>query len=102
MSVRVIVHLVSRRKTYICSTITEEHEEKYSEWDCKEALEEQRTQPNQNPLPRRETTDGSSNVLKMRNLFVIDLISPHANFLDRLVENMGFCLVDWIHGLVGK
>lgn len=35
-------------------------------------------------------------------LFVIDLVSPHSDFLDRLVENAGFGLVDWIHGLVGK
>jgi len=37
----------------------------------------------------------------MRNLFANDLIFPHANFLNRLVENMGFGLVDWIiHGLI--
>ena len=39
--------------------------------------------------------------LKMLNLFASDLIFPYANFLDRLVENMGFGLVDWIiHGLI--
>ena len=101
MRVRVIMHLVSRR-THHCSTITEQHEEKYSEWNCTQAFEEQRTQPNQDPLRQRETTDGSLEVSQMRNLFVIDLVFPHANFVDRLVENVRFGLVDWIHGLVGK
>jgi len=37
----------------------------------------------------------------MLNVFASDLIFPHANFLDRLVENIRFGLVDWIvHGLI--
>ena len=64
--------------------------------------QKQRTQPNQNLLPRKETTDGDSDVSKMRNLIATDLVSSHANILDGLVKNVGFGLIDRIHGFVGK
>ena len=64
----------------------------------------QRTQPNQNPPPRTDTTDKKPEICqkKWRNLLATDLVFPHPNFLDCLVENMGFRLVDGFYGLVGK